>query len=89
MQRHVPNGAIALLLQIDAKEFTWVGPNFIADRAKIAHAAGRQLRAGQLRAEQVLESTTVNLGCALRGAYVVARRKTNHHGRVSQMSACL
>ena len=29
--------------QIDRSEHTWIGPNYIADRAKVAHAAGKPI----------------------------------------------
>jgi mannan endo-1,4-beta-mannosidase len=29
--------------QIEAKEYDWIGPNYIADRAKVAHAAGKPI----------------------------------------------
>lgn len=48
-QCHVPQRccrAAPGLLQISSGDYSWVGPNYIADRAKIAHAAGGQLRVG-------------------------------------------
>ena len=48
-QCHVPQRccrAAPVLLQISSGDYSWVGPNYIADRAKIAHAAGGQLRVG-------------------------------------------
>ena len=41
-----------VLVQLGSDQYTWwLGPNFIADRAKIAHTAGEQLR---------VESTSVH-----------------------------